>query len=106
MHKGHWTAGGTSIPQDIKPFYGRSKEIKQGSLLGVCRKNNGDLHFTVDGTDMEIAAGRVPDNSYGFIRIAVSGNSGRIKITLRSFASKPLGLLECLCFTNKAVIDF
>ena len=92
VYKGHWTAGGTSIPDEIKPFYGCSTEIKKGSLLGVYREKNGNLHFTIDSIDQGIAARNVPDTLYGFVRISASGSSGRIKVTLRSLACKTLGL--------------
>ena len=94
VYKDHLTQGRTSIPDEIKSFYGCSKEIKKGSLLGVYRERNGCLHVTIDGVDQGVAARNVPDNLFGYVRIAVAGKTGRIKITLRSMAGKTLGLLQ------------
>lgn len=94
VYKDHLTQGGTSIPVKINSFYGCSKLIKKGSLLGVYRERSGSLHITIDGVDLGVAAKNIPgpDGLFGYVRIAVTGRTGRIKITLRSLACKTLDL--------------
>ena len=41
--------------------------FKVGDRVGVIRKDNGTVHFFVNGIDMGVAASNVPENVYGVI---------------------------------------
>lgn len=53
--------------QSIIDDYGQSLDrLKVGDRVGVLRKENGDLHFYVNGIDQGVATS-VPDAVYGVI---------------------------------------
>ncbi len=54
--------------QSIIDDYGQSLDrLKVGDRVGVLRKENGDLHFYVNGIDQGVAATDVSDAVYGVI---------------------------------------
>lgn len=59
--------------QSIIDDYGQSLDrLKVGDRVGVLRKENGDLHFYVNGIDQGVAATDVPDAVYGVIDCKLS----------------------------------
>ncbi|KAB7508105.1 Neuralized-like protein 4 [Armadillidium nasatum] len=58
------THNGTTIAET----YGLNIDrLKVGERIGVCRKENGSLHFYVDGVDRGVAATNVPERVYGVV---------------------------------------
>jgi neuralized-like protein 4 len=54
--------------QSIIDEYGQSLDrLKVMDCVGVLRKENGNLHFFVNGVDQGCAATNIPDNVYGVI---------------------------------------
>lgn len=59
--------------QSIIDDYGQSLDrLKVGDRVGVLRKENGDLHFYVNGIDQGVAATDVSDAVYGVIDCNIS----------------------------------
>ncbi|OXA51475.1 Neuralized-like protein 4 [Folsomia candida] len=71
VRSGTWMMTGNGVMhngQSIIDEYGQSLDrLKVGDCVGVLRKENGNLHFFVNGADQGCAASHIPDNVYGVI---------------------------------------
>ncbi|ODN05476.1 Neuralized-like protein 4, partial [Orchesella cincta] len=71
LRSGTWMMTGNGIMhngQSVIDEYGQSLDrLKVGDRVGVLRKENGDLHFYVNGVDQGIASSDVPEAVYGVI---------------------------------------
>lgn len=68
-----WVLSGCTVMKDglaIKYNYELDLDkVKVGSVVGVMRQNNGDLHYFLDGVDQGIACTNVPSHLYPVIDI-------------------------------------
>ncbi|XP_072930436.1 neuralized-like protein 4 isoform X2 [Epargyreus clarus] len=68
---GTWVLAGEDVIQNsnvIIPKYVRNlSRLKEGDTVGVVRKDDGILHFYVNGVDQGPAACNVPENVYGIV---------------------------------------
>lgn len=79
-----------------------------GERIGVCRKEDGSLHFYVDGVDRGVAANNVPERVYGVVdlygqaaQVTISNPSDRVRptdIAISSASSSTIYRLYCIFY--------
>lgn len=71
LKNGYWIMSGVSVIKDgvtILDNYGRDlDELTEGDVVGVCRRENGCLHFLVNGNDFGVACTNVPSPLYAVV---------------------------------------
>lgn len=71
MKSGTWMMTGSGIMHNgtvVIEHYGANLDrLQVGDRVGVVRKENGNLHFFVNGVDQGVAATNVPDKMYGVV---------------------------------------
>ncbi|XP_041377381.1 neuralized-like protein 4 [Gigantopelta aegis] len=107
IRSGTWMMTGNGVMHNgttVIDDYGQNLDrLKVGDRVGVVRKPDGTVHFSVNGIDQGVAASNVPDNVYGVIDLY--GQAAQATIVSQSdFLSSPE--MESSVFTETDDLRF